>query len=112
MTTLVLSVIVVALFCVHPGLGVIAFVLGLIWLAGRKRAKHDVVRTYRPQIPAAVKQAVWDRDGGRCVLCGTTEQLQYDHVIPWSKGGADTVENLRLVCARENQRKGATIGYA
>ena len=38
-------------------------------------------------IPSEVKKAVWKRDGGRCVLCGGTRQLEYDHNIPFSKRG-------------------------
>ncbi len=53
-----------------------------------------------------VREAVFRRDGGRCVECGDNFDLQYDHVIPWSLGGADTVENLQLLCSRCNQSKG------
>ena len=64
----------------------------------------------REAIPAAVRRAVWERDGGRCSwpldgggCCGSTHRLELDHVIPWARGGESTVANLRLVCARHNQ---------
>ena len=60
-------------------------------------------------IPSAVKREVWARDGGRCVLCGTSDDLHFDHEIPFSKGGASTTENVRILCARHNLRKGARI---
>jgi 5-methylcytosine-specific restriction endonuclease McrA len=59
----------------------------------------------RDPIPRAVRLAVWERDGGRCVDCGGDFELQYDHVIPWSRGGATSVENLQLLCAACNREK-------
>jgi hypothetical protein len=63
----------------------------------------------RAAIPAAVKRAVWARDGGRCSCpldgggtCGSTHRLELDHVVPWAKGGDDSPANLRLTCARHN----------
>jgi hypothetical protein len=58
-------------------------------------------------IPQAVKIAVVTRDGGRCRQCGSADDLHFDHVIPWSKGGANTVANIQLLCGRCNRRKGA-----
>ena len=60
-------------------------------------------------IPSAVKKAVWLRDGGRCVLCGASDETHFDHEIPFSRGGGSTVENVRILCARHNLEKGATI---
>ena len=59
--------------------------------------------------PGEVKRAVWERDGGACVACGSAFDLQYDHVIPFSLGGASTVENLQILCAGCNRAKGAAL---
>ena len=57
-------------------------------------------------IPTNVKIEVWKRDGGRCRECGSTDNLHYDHVIPFSKGGSSLVaENVQLLCARHNLDK-------
>jgi hypothetical protein len=57
-------------------------------------------------IPTPVKLAVWRRDGGRCVLCGSSDNLHFDHVIPYSRGGSSLrEENIQLLCARHNLEK-------
>ncbi len=60
-------------------------------------------------IPQDVKQAVWQRDGGQCVECGATDYLEYDHVVPFSKGGASTINNVQLLCRRCNLQKSDRI---
>lgn len=64
----------------------------------------------RRLIPSSVKQEVWKRDHGRCVLCGEENDLHFDHEIPFSKGGSSlTAENVRLLCAKHNLQKGSKI---
>ena len=66
--------------------------------------QRDIQR--RRIIPTAVKLAVWKRDGGKCVMCGATDELHFDHDLPWSKGGTSiTEENVQLLCARHNIQK-------
>jgi 5-methylcytosine-specific restriction endonuclease McrA len=57
-----------------------------------------------------VERAVRLRDGDRCVwpldaggICGSTWQVELDHVLPLALGGETTVSNLRCLCARHNQ---------
>ena len=57
-------------------------------------------------IPSDVKLAVWKRDQGKCVKCGATDELHFDHIVPYSKGGSSlTAANIQLLCARHNLAK-------
>jgi hypothetical protein len=61
----------------------------------------------RTPIPESVRHEVWRRDRGRCVDCGSRENLEFDHIVPWSKGGSNTARNLELRCEICNRRKAA-----
>ena len=63
----------------------------------------------REAIPRVVQREVWQRDGGRCVDCGTREKLCFDHIVPFSRGGSNTIRNLQLLCERCNLSKGNRI---
>jgi hypothetical protein len=59
-------------------------------------------------IPAAVKRAVWTRDGGRCAFIGNrgrcTESgfLEFHHILPYARGGPAVVDNIELRCRAHN----------
>lgn len=57
-------------------------------------------------IPTSVKLEVWKRDKGMCVECKSTDNLHFDHILPYSKGGTSLkAENIQLLCARHNLQK-------
>jgi hypothetical protein len=61
-------------------------------------------------IPAHVRRAVTERDGGQCTFvsedghrCATRRLLEFDHVEEVARGGVTTVDNIRLRCKAHNQ---------
>ena len=70
----------------------------------------ELIEKKRKPIPQNVKDKVWRRDEGKCVSCGSNENLEFDHIIPHSKGGADTYRNLQLLCEPCNRKKSDKIG--
>jgi hypothetical protein len=63
----------------------------------------------RRAIPERVRHEVWRRDEACCVDCGSRERLEFDHIIPISKGDSNTARNIELRCEMCNGRKGARI---
>ena len=62
-------------------------------------------------VQVSLKREVWKRDQGRCTYvspvsgkqCGSKYGLQYDHIVPYAKGGLTELRNLRLRCRAHNQ---------
>jgi hypothetical protein len=78
-------------------------------LVSRPRKEAPPSDPGSPHIPAHVKRAVWIRDGGRCQFrmedgstCGSTFQVEFDHIRPRALGGPSTIENVRLACKPHN----------
>lgn len=72
---------------------------------------HDSVSDLkREPIPQEVLDRVWNRDGGKCVKCGSQEKIEFDHIIPFSRGGSNTYRNLQILCEKCNREKSNNIG--
>ncbi|WP_201970333.1 HNH endonuclease [Pseudomonas sp. MS19] len=68
------------------------------------------ITKHRRIIPTHVKLEVWKRDKGVCTKCGSADELHFDHILPYSKGGTSLKsENVQLLCARHNLEKSAKI---
>jgi len=89
--------------------GVLAARLGMrlssegLWVssgARRRRPIDSKARIVLVRIPQEVREHLFDRDGGRCRYCGATQNLELDHVVPLSRGGTNTAQNLQVLCAR------------
>jgi hypothetical protein len=62
------------------------------------------------RIPTLIKRQVWERDQGRCVDCGSTKNLHFDHIIPFAKGGSSReISNIQILCGKHNLQKSDRI---
>ena len=70
---------------------------------------NSICRVERGKVTNKMRFAVYNRDGNRCVYCGSRRNLEVDHKFPIAKGGKTTFDNLQTLCHRCNQRKGSQI---
>jgi hypothetical protein len=61
--------------------------------------------SYRKKISEKEKREVMERCNSKCVFCGSTNALEFDHIFPLALGGEDSTENLQILCGRCNRRK-------
>lgn len=57
-------------------------------------------------VPIATRRLVLGRDGHACVLCGSTQQLEVDHIVRYIDGGSNEPENLRTLCYPCHSKRG------
>ena len=65
------------------------------------------VKVVRKVVSEKIRDAVFDKDGGRCVRCGSNEDLCLDHIVPFSRGGRTDIDNLQTLCRKCNSSKGS-----
>ena len=69
----------------------------------------SLCRVERGKVSNKMRFSVYERDRYRCRCCGVSERyaaLEIDHIIPISKGGKSTYENLQTLCRKCNYEKG------
>ena len=77
---------------------------GLIPERGRSYCRSCIPTTSQMRLGwAKLRRVVLARDGGKCVLCGSSERVDVDHIVPRGNGGGDVLSNLRVVCSSFNQ---------
>ena len=69
--------------------------------------KHLAIRAFTP----AMRRAAYERQGGMCPQCDKKhyeiDEMEADHITPWSKGGKTNADNCQMLCLEHNRRKGA-----
>lgn len=116
---------IVELLGTHPsGLKIIpARVLWRLIVAGAELDREAVSRLearyqeikgkrHRTQVSYSQRERIIERDKNRCRYCGVRVNKYtrvIDHVIPWSRGGRNTDDNLVVACVKCNTRKGANL---
>ena len=82
----------------------------------RPRAGHRRSNPDGRHIPAEVRRAVWQRDGGQCTFtsdrghrCEERRDLQFDHIDPYARGGTASIGGIRLLCRAHNQHEAERV---
>jgi hypothetical protein len=96
-------------YAVHAGLGALCGAGAALLIATVWRPPPAPAAVRREAIPERVRHEVWRRDRGSCVECGSRARLEFDHIVPVSRGGSNTTRNVELRCEPCNRRKGARI---
>lgn len=83
-----------------------------LWSAVNRAAKARLLQKRRAAEKVGTLTAtqwlrILDKHGRRCVLCGSTERLEIDHIVPLSKGGEHAESNVQPLCRGCNARKGS-----
>lgn len=83
----------------------------ILKLSDRQENKSESITIEHTRlIPSEVKREVWKRDHGKCVTCGETKNLHFDHDLPFSRGGTSlSAKNVRLLCMKHNLQKSDKI---
>ena len=72
---------------------------------------NSISRVERGKVSNKLRFYIYNRDNNRCVYCGSKYNLEVDHIIPISKGGKSTPDNLQTLCKRCNYEKSDNIYY-
>ena len=72
----------------------------------------SICKVERGKVSNKMRFSIYNRDGNRCRMCGRrTNDLEIDHIMPISKGGKSTYDNLQTLCHDCNVRKSNIVGH-
>ena len=82
--------------------------------AKRRGISYDELQNLRNakrkrKISRRKRKEVFRRANGKCRHCGAEQNLEIDHIFPFSRGGGNEIENLQLLCSRCNNRKSDAV---
>lgn len=77
-------------------------------MCNQKMIRNEDDRRTR-HIPREVRQRVWQKYSGRCADCGSDSYLEFDHIVPFAKGGSNSDVNVQLLCRACNLKKSDSI---
>lgn len=72
--------------------------------------RRPVITRRSRAIPPQVRKEVWLLDNGRCAQCRSEQDLHFDHIFPFSRGGRSSFENVQLLCGSCNRSKSNRLG--
>jgi hypothetical protein len=67
---------------------------------------NEEIIVNRKTISEELRDKIYKKCNFKCVECGSTEDLEIDHIVPFSLGGRTELENLQLLCKKCNLKKG------
>lgn len=73
---------------------------------------QSICRVERGKVTNRLRFEIYERDGNRCVMCGRSGNLEIDHIVPISKGGKSTLDNLQTLCHRCNTEKSNKVTFS
>jgi 5-methylcytosine-specific restriction endonuclease McrA len=74
-----------------------------------------IIEGYTPKVFKGIptgnnfRDRVLKKNNGRCVVCGTKENITLDHIHPRSLGGSYSFGNLQPMCSKHNSEKGSKV---
>ena len=77
-----------------------------LWVEGMNWDKFCDLRQEFENKKTGIKNRLFSRVEHKCVLCGSTENLTIDHIIPLRKGGTNDDSNMQILCGKCNRLKG------
>lgn len=86
--------------------GYLAKTGSVYWLVDPETPPSKRKQRHPLYVKAEIRNAVYERDGRQCIACGSTQNLQIDHIVPQSRGGCHDIENLQTLCGTCNLEKG------
>lgn len=71
-----------------------------------EKRKKRRIKNRKRRVSKTLRKKIFDRDGNKCINCGSINNLTIDHIVPIRKGGVSVESNLQTMCFNCNQNNG------